>query len=333
MRFLAINLWTAILSLAGHSVASAVTLNVYSERKEHLVKPVFDAYTKKTGVVIATLTDNASTLIERLKGEADKSPADLLMTVDAGNLWSAAKAGLFEPVSSKSLEAAVPAVLRDPENRWFGLSQRARTIVYNPERVKPEDIKNYQHLAEPQFKKRLCLRSAKKVYNQSLVAMLIAEQGEAAVEKMVKGWVANLAAPVFQDDTKLIEAIDAGQCDLGIVNTYYYGRLVEKNPKLKAKLFWPSASDGGVHVNISGAGILKHAPHKAEAIKFLEWLASDEAQGLFADVNHEYPVNPKVKPSAFVASWGSFSTKLINVAKTGELQESAIKLMDRAGYH
>lgn len=333
MRYLRFVLWTLLAGYQAQALGSSVTLNVYSERKEHLIKPVFEAYTKKTGVKIMALTDNASTLIERLKGEGNKSPADLLMTVDAGNLWNAARAGLFAPIQSQTLESAVPSLLRDPENRWFGLSQRARTIVYNPERVKPEEIKNYQNLAAPQFKKRLCLRSAKKVYNQSLVAMLIAEQGEPAVETMVKGWVANLAAPVFQDDTKLIEAIDAGQCDIGIVNTYYYGRLIEKNPQLKAKLFWTSAADGGVHVNISGAGVLKYAPHKAEAVKLLEWLASDEAQGLFAELNHEYPVNPKVKPSPFVASWGTFEMKLINVAKAGELQETAIKLMDRAGYH
>jgi iron(III) transport system substrate-binding protein len=329
-------LWPAVFSLFLSPLIQAApeaTLTVYSERKDHLIKPVFEAYTKKTGVKVTFLTDNTATLIQRIQAEGKKSPADILLTVDAGNLWSAAQSGLFEAVKSEALEKNVPANLRDPGNQWFGLSQRARTIVYNPTKVKPEEIKSYENLAEPLFKKRLCLRSSKKVYNQSLVAMMIAEKGEERVEKTVKGWVQNLAAPVFQDDTAVIEAVAAGQCDVGVVNTYYYGRLLEKNPKLAAKLFWPGKDVGGVHVNVSGAGILKTAPHKAEAVKFLEWLSSPEAQGQFAEVNHEYPVNPAVSASSFVQSWGKFDATLINMAKAGELQEKAIKLMDRVGYN
>jgi len=329
-------LWPAFFSMLLSPLLQAApetTLTVYSERKDHLIKPVFDAYTKKTGVKLTFLTDNTATLMQRIKAEGKKSPADILLTVDAGNLWSAAQSGLFEPLKSESLEKNIPAHLRDPGNQWFGLSQRARTIVYNPAKVKVEDIKSYENLANPVFKKRLCLRSAKKVYNQSLVAMMIAEKGEAQVEKVVKGWVQNLAAPVFQDDTAVVEAVAAGQCDVGIVNTYYYGRLLEKNPKLSAKLFWPTKEAGGVHVNVSGAGVLKTAPHKAEAVKFLEWLSTPEAQGTFAEVNHEYPVNPAVAASSFVQSWGKFDATLINMAKAGELQEKAIKLMDRVGYN
>lgn len=329
-------LWPAVFSLILSPLLQAApetTLTVYSERKDHLIKPVFEAYTKKTGVKLIFLTDNTATLIQRIQAEGKKSPADILLTVDAGNLWSAAQSGLFEPVKSATLEKNIPAHLRDPGNQWFGLSQRARTIVYNPAKVKPEDIKSYENLAEPAFKKRLCLRSAKKVYNQSLVAMMIAEKGEERVEKVVKGWVQNLAAPVFQDDTAVVEAVAAGQCDVGIVNTYYYGRLLEKNPKLSAKLFWPAKEAGGVHVNVSGAGVLKTAPHKAEAVKFLEWLSTPEAQGQFAELNHEYPVNPSVNASSFVQSWGKFDATLINMAKAGELQEKAIKLMDRVGYN
>jgi len=329
LGFILITVLTSFKILA----ATETSVTVYTERKDHLVKPIFEAYTKKTGVKVNFLTDNAATLIERIKGEGAKSPADLLLTVDAGNLWSATQSGLFEAVSSESLTKNVPDYLRDPGNKWFGLSQRARTIVYNPAKVKVEDIKSYENLADPIFKKRLCLRSSKKVYNQSLVAMMIVDKGEQKVEEIVKGWVKNLAAPVFQDDTALIEAIAAGQCDIGIVNTYYYGRLLEKNSKLSVKLFWPSKASGGVHVNISGAGLLKTAPHKAEAIKLLEWLSSLEAQGMFAEINHEYPINPAVKPSSFVQSWGTFDPTVINMAKAGELQEKAIKLMDRVGYN
>jgi iron(III) transport system substrate-binding protein len=327
--FAFISLLTASKLLAGKDVS----VTVYSERKDHLVKPIFEAYTKKTGVKVNYLTDNAATLIQRIKGEGAKSPADLLLTVDAGNLWSATQSGLFEAVNSESLTKNVPDYLRDPGNNWFGLSQRARTIVYNPAKLKSEDIKTYENLADPAFRKRLCLRSSKKVYNQSLVAMMIVDKGEEKLEQIVKGWVQNLAAPVFQDDTALIEAIAAGQCDIGIVNTYYFGRLLEKNPKLNAKLFFPSKASGGVHVNISGAGLLKTAPQKAEAIKLLEWLSSTDAQGMFAEINHEYPVNPAVKPSSLVQSWGSFEPSLINISKAGELQEKAIKLMDRVGYN
>lgn len=317
---------------AGQIFAADKVLTVYSERKEQLIKPVFDLYTKETGVKIEVLTDSAATLVQRLKGEGKKSPADILLTVDAGNLWNADKEGLFQPIDSKILAANVPAHLRDPKNDWFGLSVRARTIVYNPNKIKADELKTYASLADPKFKKRLCLRSSKKVYNQSLVGVMIAEKGEKETEKVVRGWVDNLAAPVFSDDVNVIEAIDAGQCDAGIVNSYYYGRVLNKNPKAKVKLFFPAKADGGTHVNISGAGVLKNAPHKDEAVKLLEWLSSKEAQGLFAEANFEYPVNPEVKPSTFVQSWGPIDSSEVNVAKAGELQAQATKLMDRAGY-
>lgn len=313
--------------------ANEKSITVYSERKDHLIKPVFDAYTQKTGVKVTYLTDNAAALIERIKGEGKRSPADILLTVDAGNLWNASRAGLFQPITSETLDKEIPEYLRDPGHEWYGLSLRARTIVYNPSKVKPEEIKSYENLAKPAFKKRLCLRSSKKVYNQSLVGMMIAEKGEAATEAIVKGWVENLAAPVFQDDTNVIDAVAAGQCDVGIVNSYYFGRKQEKNPKIQAKLFFPSKADGGVHVNISGAGVLKTAPHKDEAVKLLEWLAGPEAQELFAKLNHEFPVQPSTKTSAIVQSWGPYEATLINISKAGENQEKAIKLMDRVGYH
>ncbi len=318
-----------LMLVLSSQLSAAETLTIYSERKEHLTKPVFEAYTKKTGVKLISMTDTAAALTERLKGEGNKSPADILLTVDAGNLWNAARLGLLLPLKSPALEGAVPPRLRDAEGRWFALSQRARTIVYNPSKVKPAEIQSYENLASPHFQKRLCLRSSKKVYNQSMVALMIAEKGEARVEKTVRGWVQNLAAPVFSDDSNVIEAVAAGQCDVGIVNSYYYGRLLQKNPKLSAKLYWPAS---GVHVNISGAGVLKTSRQAAAAQKFLEWLASPEAQTLFSEGNYEYPVNPTVKPSAFVEAWGTFEAWPIPVAKAGELQEAAIKLMDRAGY-
>ncbi|MDK2124710.1 extracellular solute-binding protein [Parachitinimonas caeni] len=318
------------LALVGSATAEEVT--VYSARIESLVKPLFDAYTKETGVQVKFVTDNEGALMQRIKAEGANTPADILLTVDAGNLWQATQMGLLKPVQSAALSANIPAHLRDPDGNWFGLSVRARTVFFNTKRVKPTDLSTYEDLADPKWKGRLCLRSAKKVYNQSLVGTLISRLGEAKTEQVVKGWVANLAADPFSDDTKLLEAIDAGQCDVGIANTYYYGRLLDKNPKLKVSLFWPNQTTSGVHVNISGAGVTKHAKNEKGAIKLLEWMSSEKAQNLLADVNMEYPANPKVKPDPYVASWGSFKHDYINVKVAGEQQANAVKLMDRAGY-
>ncbi len=312
--------------------AESEELVVYSARKEHLIKPLFDAYTKETGVKITYATDKAGPLLQRLKSEGANTKADLLITVDAGNLWHAAAEGLLQPLDSKVLTANVPAELRDPEGRWFGLSKRCRTIVYSTDRVNPAELSTYEALGDEKWKGRLLLRTSKKVYNQSLVAMLMAEHGEQATEEVVKSWVANLAAAPFSNDTKTMEAILAGQGDVAVVNTYYFGRLQKKNPDVKLALFWPNQKTGGVHVNVSGAGVVKASKNKAAAAKFLEWLSSEKAQNLFADSNLEYPVNPKVKPHDQVAAWGDFKGNDINLAKAGELQAAAIKLMDRAGY-
>ncbi|MCI0530142.1 MAG: extracellular solute-binding protein, partial [Nitrospira sp.] len=212
------------------------------------------------------------------------------------------------------------------------LSVRARTIFYNTKKIKPSELSTYEDLGSPKWEKRLCLRTSKKVYNQSLVAMMISELGEAKTEKVVRSWVENLATDVFSDDTKMLESIAAGQCDVGIANTYYYGRLMEKNPDLSLGIFWPNQQDRGVHVNVSGAGVTRYAKHPDAAMKLLEWLSSEQAQNLFADTNLEYPANPKIKPHPRVAAWGSFKQDLVNVSKAGELQIGAVKLMDRVGY-
>ncbi|SFZ78695.1 Fe(3+) ABC transporter substrate-binding protein [Chitinimonas taiwanensis] len=310
----------------------AEEVTVYSARIEALIKPLFDAYTKETGVQVKFVTDKEGPLMERLKAEGANTPADILLTVDAGNLWQADQLGLLKPVKSAVLEANVPAHLRDPKGEWFGLSVRARTMFYNTTTVKPGQLSSYEDLADPKWKGKLCLRTSKKVYNQSLVGTMIARLGEAKTEQIVRGWVANLATDPFADDTMMLKAIAAGQCDVGIANTYYFGRLMEKEPKLPLAVFWPNQKSNGVHVNISGAGVTRHAKNEKGAVKLLEWLSSEKAQNLYADVNMEYPVNPKVKPDAKVAAWGDFKHDYINVAKAGELQAAAVKLMDRAGY-
>ncbi len=329
---LVLSFMAIFFNLYAVSYVFAEEVIVYSARKEHLVKPLFDAYTKETGVEVKFITDKAGPLVQKIKAEGKNTAADLLVTVDAGNLWFAAKEGLLQPVESKVLNENIPSHLRDPQNLWFGLSIRARTIVYNANTVKSSELISYEDLGSPKWKGRLCLRTSKKVYNQSMVAMFIAEHGEDNTEQIIGSWVKNLATAPFSSDTKVMEAIVAGQCDVGIVNTYYYGRLIKKDSNLPLALFWPNQDGSGVHVNVSGAGLTKYAKHKQEAIKLLEWLSTERAQNLFADSNMEYPANRNVQPHPIVDSWGSFKQNVINVVKAGEQQVTAIKLMDRVGY-
>ena len=320
------------VALAAPVMAWAEEVVVYSSRKEHLIKPLFERFTAQTGIEVRYLTDKAGPLIQRLAAEGRRTPADLLITVDAGNLWQAAQKGVLAKTESPLLNANVPPELRDPQGRWYGLSKRARTIVYSTERVQPSEITSYEALAEPQWRGRLCLRTSKKVYNQSLVATLIARHGQDKAEQVVRGWVDNLAVAPFSNDTKTMQGILAGQCDIGVVNTYYFGRLQKKDPGLKLALAWPNQGGSGVHINVSGAGITRHAKHPEAAKKLLEWLSSADAQGDFAGLNMEYPVNPQVEPSDLVQAWGDFQGDTLNVSEAGRLQADAIRLMDRAGY-
>jgi len=324
VAFLAIGL------LAG--IAQATTLVVYSERREPLIQPIFERYTQETGVEVRWLTDAAPVLIERIAAEGKSSPADLLLSVDAGSLWLAAERGLLASISSPALDASVPAHLRDPEGRWFGISQRARTIVYAKDRVDPATLTSYAALASPEWKGRLCLRSSKKIYNQSLTAMMIARLGEARTEEIVRGWVANLAAPPYADDTLLAQAVAAGRCDVGIINTYYLGRLIKDTPSFPVGVIWPDQDAAGVHVNISGAGVVATSKQAAAAQALLEWLLSAPVQAEFAGLNLEFPVRADVAKDPVVAAWGEFRADPINVIEAGRRQAEAVRLMDRAGW-
>lgn len=306
---------------------------VYTSRKEHLIKDIFKQYTKETGVKVTYKTGKAAALIQSIKAEGEKSPADVFMTVDAGNLWFAASEGLLEPISSSKLRKNIPFNLRDEKGRWFGLSVRARTIAFNPKKVAIGELSTYEGLADKKWKGRLCLRTSKKVYNQSLVAMLISELGESKAKAVVKGWVKN-TVEIFPNDTAVLKAVAAGQCDVGIVNTYYFGRLIKKSPKLSLKLFWPNQDNSyGVHVNVSGAGVLKASKNKKEATKLIEWLASRKAQKSFAQINMEYPINSIFPESEVTKSWGSFKpNKSFNLSSAGKLQKDAIKLMREVKY-
>lgn len=321
------------LTLIGTTAQAADEVVVYSSRIDELIKPVFDAYTEKTGVKVKFITDKEAPLMQRIKAEGENATADLLLTVDAGNLWQAEQMGILQPFTSPVIDSNIPPQYRAKSHAWTGLSLRARTLVYSTDRVKPSELTTYEALADKQWEGRLCLRTAKKVYNQSLTATLIETHGEAKTEAIIKGWVNNLATDVFSDDNAVMQAIAAGQCDVGIVNTYYYGRLHQQNPDLPVKLFWPNQADRGVHVNLSGIGLTKHAPHPAAAKALVEWMTTPEAQKIFADVNQEFPANPKVKPSAEVAAWGEFIPDALPVEVAGKRQAEAIRLMDRAGWN
>jgi iron(III) transport system substrate-binding protein len=304
---------------------------VYSARAHYGQEPAMEAFTKKTGIQIKSFGGEAGPLFERLKAEGDKTPADVLISVDAGNLWNAARAGLLSKVDSPEIQTNIPAHLRDPENRWIGLTVRARTIMYNTKKVKPEELSTYEALGDSKWKGRLCLRSSTHIYNQSLIATMIKRHGEAKAESIVRSWVANTPT-LINGDIKILEAVAAGQCDVALTNTYYLGRIVAKDAAFPVTAFWANQQTTGTHVNISGAGVTAHAKNRAEAVKLIEFLTSPEAQQMFADANLEFPANPQAAVNPVIAKWGAFKQDDTNVAAAGEFQAAATRLADRAGY-
>ncbi|MFQ5945898.1 MAG: extracellular solute-binding protein [Anaerolineae bacterium] len=304
---------------------------VYSARIEKLIKPMFDTFTTQTGIKVTYFTAKAGELFERLKAEGRHTPADVLITVDAGNLWIADHAGYLQGFESPIIEKNIPVHLRAKNNAWVGLSVRARPIMYSSERVKPSELSTYEALGNPRWRGRLCLRTSRKVYTQSLIATMIKTLGEPRTEEVLRAWMKNQPR-IFNSDTQMLKAVAAGQCDVTIANTYYLARLQAENPGFPVAVFWPNQNDRGVHVNISGAGVTKYAKHRVAAIRLIEFLSSRDAQHLYADANYEYPANPTVEPDGPIASWGSYKDDTVDVAAAGALQAAAVKLMDRVGY-
>lgn len=318
--------------------SSTQEVNVYSSRHYDSDAELYKDFTQETGIKVNLIEGDADELIERIKNEGANSPADVFITVDAGRLWRAEEAGIFQPITSEVLTKAIPEHLRNPEGLWFGLTKRARVIVYNKETVTLADLSTYEALAEPQWKGRVCIRSSGNIYNQSLLGSMIESEGVEKTEAWAKGLVANLAREPEGGDVDQIKAVAAGQCDVAIVNHYYWARLAKSDkPEEKAVadatgVFFPNQNDRGTHVNISGAGVVATAPNQENAIAFLEFLASPEAQELFARDNNEYPVLEGVAVDPIVAELGQFKTDTTNVSTYGENNPEVVKVVDRVGW-
>ena len=335
-------LWTATLVCAlvlAPSYANASdSVNVYSARKEALIKPVLDRFSAATGIRVNLITGKADALLTRLRLEGQASPADIFITVDAGRLHRAKEAGVLQAVQSDTLKQRIPENLRDVDGYWFGLSQRARPIFYAKDRVQPAELSSYEALADKQWKGRICMRSSNNIYNQSLVASMMAATGVAATESWARGLVANFAKPPAGGDIDQLKAVNAGLCDIAIANTYYFGRLAnsaksdEQAIVKQVGIFWPNQQDRGTHVNVSGAGVTAHAKNAANAIKLIEFLASEQSQQWYSAVNSEYPVVQGVDVAATLKNWGGFKADTVDLSKLGINNRKAVELMDRAGW-
>ena len=328
-----------VLATALHASAALAQgeVNIYSYREPGLIDPLLKAFTEKTGIKTNVVFAQAG-LNERLAAEGANSPADLLFTVDAGRLSEAKDAGLTQPVPSTSLTGTVPTNVRDPDNHWLGLTMRARVVYASKDRVAQDTI-TYKELADPKWKGKICIRSGQHVYNTSLVATIIAHEGEEAAEAWLKGVKANLAQKPAGGDREQVRDVQAGKCDLAVGNTYYMALMQTntKNPEQQewakaVKILFPNAADRGTHVNISGVALTKHAPNKANAIKLMEYLVSDEAQKIYATANNEYPVSAKVQPSDIVKAWGTLKPDSLALENIAKYRKKASELIDRVGF-
>lgn len=337
MKLMPTLLATTVLALSQTIMAEEMQLNLYSARHYQTDEALYSNFTQQTGIKINRIEGKEDELLERIKNEGTNSPADIFLTVDAARLAKAHELGLFTPVASKTLETRIPAHLRAED--WFSFSTRARVIVYNKAAVKPEDVRNYEDLANPKLKGKFCSRSGSHPYNLSLMASVIAHQGEAKAEELARGMVANFARSPKGGDTDQIKAVSAGECGVTISNTYYVARLLRSEKPEDIKLMekigvvWPNQSTTGAHINVSGGGMLKTAPHKAAAVKFLEYLASDQAQRYFADGNNEWPVVDSVKvANPALESLGKFKADKLPVKNLAMYQAKAQIIFDRAGF-
>jgi len=329
---------TALATGAAVPATGAAEVNIYSARKEALIKPLLDRFSDETGIEVNLVTGNADALLKRLQMEGTNSPADVVITVDAGRLHRGKTMDLFRPVESEAINEAVPAQYRDPEGYWVGLSLRARPIMYARERVDASKLSTYENLADDRWKDRICIRSSNNIYNQSLVASLIAEHGIEPTEAWARGLVENMARSPQGGDTDQLLAVAAGECDVAVANTYYFGRLINSDDSADRKaadklaIHWPNQDGRGAHVNVSGIAVTRSAGNPEETVQLIEFLLSDESQAYYASSNYEYPVKEGVEWSDTLQNWGTFKADDINLSVLGEYNAEAVKLMDRAGW-
>ncbi|GAA5217303.1 Fe(3+) ABC transporter substrate-binding protein [Corallincola platygyrae] len=318
--------------------AFAAEVNVYSSRKEALIKPLLDKFTEQTGIKVNLVTGKDDALITRLQKEGARSPADLLITADAGRLYRAKAAGLLQPMQSAVYQDKVPANMRDAEGEWVALTMRARPIFYVKGKVKPEELSTYEALTDRKWAGRICIRSSSNIYNQSLIASMIVAEGQEKTEAFAKGIVANMARPPAGGDTDQLKAAAAGVCDIAIANTYYFGRLASSSDAAKNAVadklgvFWPNQQDRGTHVNASGIGVTKSAKNGDAANQLIAFMLTGESQSWYAQVNNEYPIVPGVPASDVLNSWGEFKADAINLSLLGENNRLAVETMDRANW-
>lgn len=315
--------------------AALADVNVYSHRQPELIQPLVDAFTAETGIAVnVAFVDKG--MVERLQAEGDRSPADLVLTVDIARLTQIVEAGVTQPVDSAVLKANIPAELRDASDQWFGLTARARIVYAAKDRVTPGEVTTYEDLADPKWKGRICTRSGTNDYNVALLAAVITHHGEEAAKAWAEGMKANLARKPAGGDRDQVKAIAAGECDIAIGNTYYIGQMLN-DPEQKAaaeavRIDFPVFEGAGTHLNVSGVAMTKAAPNKAEALRFMEWLSSDEAQKIYAETNHEFPVKPGVDRSALVESWGVFTADNKPLTDVAAARPAALRIMEEINF-
>ena len=325
-------------SLDNAAVSDSNEVNVYSGRKAELIEPLLEKFTEQTGIKVNLITGKADALITRLELEAEASPADVLVTVDAGRLHRAKAANLLQSIDSEILNQSIPEHLRDIDKQWFGISLRARPIFYNKEKVDPAFLSNYENLVDERWKGRICIRSSSNIYNQSLTASMLESEGEQSTQLWANGLVENFARPPAGGDTDQLRAAASGVCDIAIANTYYFGRLTksdkpeDKNVADKLAIFWPNQNDRGTHVNISGVALTASAKNNINAIQLIEFLVSQESQKWYSITNNEYPVIEGVELDPVLAAWGEFKRDEVSLSKLGLNNEAAVKVMDKAGW-
>lgn len=328
-------LTVAIAAAASPALAQSGEVNVYSYREAKLIQPMFDEFTKDTGIKV-NLISASSGLEQRIKTEGDRSPADVLLTVDVARLQDAIDNGITQPIQSAVLEKAVPKAYHGPDGAWYGISMRARVVYVSKDRVKQDAI-TYEELADPKWKGKICIRSGQHMYNNALFAAYHAKHGDAKTEEWLKGIKANLAQKPSGGDREVARDIAAGKCDIGVGNTYYWALMHDKEADRKpwaeaTKVILPTFQGGGTHVNLSGVVLAKHAPNKANAIKLMEWLLGEKAQHMYSDMNYEYPLLSEVKINPTIAAYGALKPDSLPLAEVAKHKKAAATAVDKVGF-